>query len=342
MRIVSAEDSDLGRWNTFVAEHPEATFFHRYEWANVIREAFGHRTHYLLAEGEDGQVAGILPLVRVRSRLFGDTLSSVPFQPYAGAVAEDEATRHALEDAAVALAEELQVGSLELRLRAPSGRGWPTKDLYVNFEKPVSADREENLKAIPRKQRAMVRKAIKAGLEYRIDEGLDDFFEMYSRSLHALGTPAFPRRYFQIIRETFPEESEILTVTHEGRPVASVLSYYFRDRVMPYYGGGVRQARALKANDFMYWSLMCHAVETRGVRVFDYGRSKKGTGSYSFKKNWGFEPTPLHYEYHLVRDRAMPDVNPANPKYRLFIQLWQRLPYPVTLALGPHLVKYLG
>ena len=342
MRIVSAEDSDRNRWNAFVAEHPEATFFHRYEWADIIRKAFGHPIHYLLAEGEEGRVTGLLPLVRIKSWLFGDTLSSVPFLPYAGAVAVDEATRRALEDAAVRLAEDLQVGSLELRLRAPSGRGWPTKDLYVNFEKPVSADHDENLKAIPRKQRAMVRKAIKAGLAYRIDEDLDDFFEMYTRSLHALGTPAFPRRFFQIIRETFPEESEILTVTHEGRPVASVLSYYFRDRVMPYYGGGVRQARALKANDFMYWSLMCHAVETRGVRVFDYGRSKKGTGSYSFKKNWGFEPTPLHYEYHLVRDQAMPDVNPANPKYRLFIQLWQRLPYPATLALGPHLVKYLG
>ncbi len=341
MKIVAAEASDRDRWNAYVAEAPEATFFHRFEWAEVIGRAFGHRSHYLLAE-EDGRVRGVLPLIRVKSRLFGDVLSSTPFLAYGGPVADTPQIRRALEDEAVALAESLQVGSLELRNRRPSGRDWPSKDLYVTFEKPVSADHDENMKAIPRKQRAMVRKAIKAGLQYRIDTHLDDFFENYSRSLHALGTPAFPRRYFELIQATFPEETEILTVTHQGRPIASVLSFYFRDIVLPYYGGGVREARALKANDFMYWSLMCHAVEQRGVRVFDYGRSKVGTGAYHFKKNWGFTPEPLSYEYHLVRDRAVPEVNPMNPKYRLFIEAWRRLPYPLTLRLGPHLVKYLG
>ncbi len=341
MKVVTAGDQDRERWNAFVARHEAASFFHRFEWRGIITTVFGHPAHYLLVE-DDGGVRGVLPLIRVKSLLFGDTLSSTPFLAYGGPVADDEVARRALEDAAVELAGRLRVGSLELRNRVSNGRGWPSKDLYVTFEKAVSADHEENMKAIPRKQRAMVRKAIKAGLEYRIDGDIDDFFSMYTHSLHALGTPAFPRRYFQVIMETFPEEAEILTVTHQGRPVSSVLSFYHRDAVLPYYGGGTRDARALKANDFMYWSLMCHAVETRAVRVFDYGRSKVGTGSYHFKKNWGFEPTPLHYEYHLVRDRAVPEVNPANPKYKLFIDMWRRLPYRLTLALGPRLVKYLG
>jgi FemAB-related protein (PEP-CTERM system-associated) len=151
----------------------------------------------------------------------------------------------------------------------------------------------------------------------------------------------FSRRYFDILREAFPRDSEILTVTHDGSLVASVLSFFFRDEVLPYYGGGTRLAREFAGNDFMYWEVMRRACE-RGLRVFDYGRSKRGTGSFDFKKNWGFEPTPLPYEYGLVRSREVPDHNPLNPKYRAFIGAWKRLPLPVANLLGPHIVKGLG
>jgi len=328
------------QWDRFVDSCPDATFFHRAGWQEVIEKAFGHRTYYLFAE-RNGKIAGILPLGHISSRLFGNALISAPFSVYGGIATQDPEAFSELESAACTLAESLKVDYLEMRNREARHAGWPTKDLYVTFRKPIAPDPEANLLAIPRKQRAMVRKGIKAGLQAGFDSSTERFYEAYSQSVHSLGTPVFSRGYFQLLKSVFSDSCDILTVTHEGELVSSVMSFYFRDEVLPYYGGGTPLARELKGNDFMYWELMRHSCE-RGLRVFDYGRSKQGTGSFSFKKNWGFEPTPLHYEYYLVKARKMPDVSPMNPKYRLFINVWKRLPLPVTRMIGPLIARNLG
>jgi FemAB-related protein (PEP-CTERM system-associated) len=187
----------------------------------------------------------------------------------------------------------------------------------------------------------MVRKGIKSGLVAEIDPGTERFFHAYSDSVHRLGTPVFARKYFDILREVFPSQSEVLTVTRRGDVIASVLSFYFRDEVLPYYGGGTRLARDVAGNDFMYWEVMRRACE-RGVRLFDYGRSKRGTGAFDFKRNWGFEPTPLHYQYRLIRGQSVPDHNPLNPKYRMLIAVWKRLPLGLANFLGPFVVRGIG
>jgi FemAB-related protein (PEP-CTERM system-associated) len=341
LRVRTLEAADAGRWNAFVAACPQATFFHRAEWRDVIERAFGHPTWYRYAEDANGRIRGILPLVRVRSALFGDSLSSLPFAVYGGVAADDASAHALLEAGACELAASLGVGSLELRNREPHHPDWPTKQLYVTFRKAVAADHETNLKAIPRKQRAMVRKGIDAGLRAVLTDQPDRFFDVYAESVRNLGTPVFPRRFFHVLAEIFGDDCEMLVVTHQDRDIAAVMSFYFRDEVLPYYGGSRPEARELKGNDFMYWALMQRSVE-RGARLFDFGRSKEGTGSYNFKKNWGFEPERLHYEYFLVRDRRMPDVNPMNPRYRLFIAGWKRLPLPLANALGARLSPYLG
>jgi FemAB-related protein (PEP-CTERM system-associated) len=213
--------------------------------------------------------------------------------------------------------------------------------LYVTFRKEIDPDPEKNLQNIPRKQRAMVRKGIQAGLTSEWDQDVKRFYAAYSQSVHALGTPVFSRRYFELLIDEFTDACRILTISKNGSLVASVLSFYFRDEVLPYYGGGTAQARDLKGNDFMYWELMRQSSE-QGIRIFDYGRSKIGTGSYSFKSNWGFETQPLNYEYFLVKADDVPNINPLNPKYRLFINMWKKLPLVATQVIGPHLVKYLG
>jgi FemAB-related protein (PEP-CTERM system-associated) len=332
---------DVARWNRFVDECPEATFFHRAEWQRVIREAFGHPTWYWLAEDGDGRVRGVLPLVRVRSWLFGDTLASIPFGVYGGVAAADAGARRFLEEQACDLARRLGVGALEMRNLAECRPDWPRKDLYVTFRKPIAADHEANLKAVPRKQRAMVRKGIEAGLESTPSDDPDRLFRTYAASVRNLGTPVFPRRYFRLLQETFGPACDTLVVTHQGRDVAAVMSFYFRDEVLPYYGGSLPLARDLKGNDFMYWELMRRGVD-RGCRLFDFGRSKAGSGSYHFKKNWGFEPQPLHYEYFLVKSAQVPEVNPNNPRYRLFIEAWKRLPLPLANLVGGRLSPYLG
>lgn len=340
MEIKSLTQDALIRWNEYVFSHPQATFFHRGEWQQVIEQAFGHGCHFLYAE-QQGVIQGVLPLGHVKSALFGNALISSPFCVYGGVVASSDQARAALIEAAISRAVALGVDSLEMRHRDQPLDGWIGKDLYVTFRKEIDPDVEQNMLNIPRKQRAVVRKGIQAGLTGEIDDGIDRLFEAYSQSVHALGTPVFSKRYFQILKKTFADDCEVLTITLQGRLISSVMSFYFRDEVLPYYGGGTAEARDVKGNDFMYWELMRRACE-RGIRVFDYGRSKVGTGSYSFKKNWGFEPAPLHYQYHLVKATEMPNISPTNPKFQLFIKAWQRMPLALTRLIGPHIARNLG
>lgn len=332
----------FSRWDEFVRHHPEATFFHLSTWQTVIQRAFDHPCLFLYAE-RAGEIEGILPLVQVKSWLFGNSLSSSPFCVYGGIVATTQDAQEALQSKALEVARERKVDVLEMRNLYPqTAADAVEKDLYVTFIKRVEADHEANMLAIPRKQRAMIRKAIKFGLKRQIDSGVERFFDMYASSVRNLGTPVFAKRYFEILLEEFKDAVDILTIEKpDGQAVSSVMSFYFRDQVLPYYGGGTAEARELAANDFMYWDLMCHAVD-KGYSVFDFGRSKKGTGAYSFKKNWGFEPQDLHYQYFLIEADSMPNVSPSNPKYRLFINAWKRMPLSLSKMIGPHLSKYLG
>lgn len=332
--------ADGRRWDAFVANAPEATFFHLWGWREVIHKAFGHRM-YALAAVRDSKLEGILPLGHIHSLLFGNALISTPFCVYGGIVATSDEARIALDEAASRLARQLGVDHLEFRNLKPGDRDRPTKDLYVTFRRELDTEVEKNLLAIPRKQRAVVRKGIESGMVSVIDDDIDRFYHAYSSSVRNLGTPVFSRKFFRTLKDVFGDQCEILCIESQGVVVSAVMNFYFRDEVLPYYGGGTEAARDLKANDFMYWEVMRRAVE-RGIRVFDYGRSKKETGSYRFKTHWGFEPAPLYYEYDLVKAQAMPDINPLNPKYRMFIAAWQKLPLRVSQWLGPWLSRDLG
>ena len=335
------EDRDAAAWDAFVLQCPAATFFHRIGWRSVIEDVFRHRCHYLIAM-RGTAVTGVLPIAEIKSRVFGHALSSLPFAVYGGPAAADPESERALIDTAVELAAQRGVDHLELRNIAPRRPDWPTQDLYVTFRREILPDIEANMLAIPRKQRAMVRKGMKNGLRSEIDVDVDRFFALYADNMHRHGTPPFSRKYFAKLKAVFGDACEIEIVCNSaGTPVSGVMSFYFRDEVLPYYAGDTEAARDLAANDFKYWELMRRACE-RGLHVFDYGRSKRDTGSFDFKKNWGFEPAPLAYEYRLLRGNAIPQNNPANPKYRTFIAMWRRLPRPLANAMGPLIVRSLG
>jgi len=335
------DDQWVEQWDDYVQRTEAATFFHKVGWKTVLERAFGHRTRFILAR-EDGDIVGILPLAQVKSVLFGDSLTSLPFCVYGGIVADHEAAATALRSEACSLADSLKVGALELRNRQISGTGWPVKDLYYTFRKVIDPDEEVNLKGIPNRQRAMVRKGIKEGLASEWSTSADRLYRVYSESVRNLGTPVFSSRYLRTLQEVFGADTSVLMITHENRDVAGVMSFYFREEVIPYYGGSTSEARDLKGvNHFMYWELMRYSCE-QGYRLFDFGRSKTGTGPFSFKKNFGFEPTPLPYEYYLAASDTMPDVSPMNPKYRLMINVWSKLPLPVANLIGPYLARSLG
>lgn len=332
--------TEAQRWDAFVADAPAATFFHRAGWKCVLEQAFGHTAYFLYVMDGPG-IVGILPLGHVRSLLFGNSLSSLPFCVYGGVVAESEAARRLLLQEACALAERLSVNSLELRSLQPVGENWPSNPLYVTFRKTLHDNHEANLKAIPNKQRAVVRKGISSGLQSEEGWHGDRMYNVYAESVRNLGTPVFPARYFRTLREVFGDDCRSLMITHEGKDVAGVLSFYFRDQVLPYYAGSTAASRDLYAHGFMYWELMRNACD-QGIKIFDYGRSKVDTGSYSFKKNWGFEPEPLYYEHYLVKAESIPEVNPTNPKYQFFINAWKKLPLPMANTVGPLLSRSLG
>ncbi|MDE2399173.1 MAG: FemAB family PEP-CTERM system-associated protein [Burkholderiales bacterium] len=342
LKILNPDDAAANAaWDAYVLAHPRATFFHRAGWQRVLRRAFRHPGHYLYVE-DGGRITGVLPLAHVKSLLFGNALASLPFAVYGGVVADDEAVASRLRAEAQRLAKSLGVDHLELRNLERTQPDWPEQDLYVTFRKAILPDEEANMLAIPRKQRAMVRKGIKNGLSATVDPGVERFFAVYADNVHRHGTPAMPRRYFQALRDEFGDDCEVLTVCDaQGRVISSVLSFYFRDEVLPYYAGDAEAARELAGNDFKYWELMRRAC-ARGLKVFDYGRSKQGTGSYAFKKNWGFEPQPLHYEYCLYKHDQVPQNNPNNAKYKLLIEAWRRMPIGLANWLGPFIVKSLG
>jgi FemAB-related protein (PEP-CTERM system-associated) len=329
-------------WDAFVQRCDEATFFHLAGWRRVIGDALGHDTHYRAA-WRGPQLVGILPLVHVRSPVFGKALISLGFAVYGGIAAEDDAAAEALAADAARLGAELGVDFVELRHRRANAIGWQTKsDLYVTFCRPLETSPEANLKAVPRKKRADLRKAI-ADPRLRVETGVpvDLFFRIYAESLRNLGTPVLPRRFYRAISEAFGEAVELSAVFGPQGPVAALMTFDFRDQVMPYYGGATRAARGLHAYDLLYWSLMNRGAE-RGRRLFDFGRSKRGTGSFDYKTYWGFTPAPLHYQYYLPKGGTLPDINPLNPKYRLMVETWQRLPLAVANTIGPWVARQIG
>ncbi len=335
-----ADPAESARIEAFVAAHPDAEPFHRPAWSLGVERGCGQHAHLLIAEGKQG-LRGLLPLTEMRSALFGSALVSAGFAVGGGILGEAAGP---LTQAAEDLARSLGISSLELRGgEAPAG--WETREgLYAGFTRDLPHDDDTILKAIPRKQRAEVRRAQTLGLGVRIGRGerdLVDHYRVYSESVRNLGTPVFSRALFRAMLEAWGEEADILTVSKDGRPIASVLSLYFKSAVYPYWGGGTKEARPLRANDHMYYQLMRHAA-ARGCTRFDFGRSKVGTGAYAYKKNWGFEPKPLRYAVRGLDDAPAREINPLSPKYRLQVRLWRKLPLPLANLVGPWLSRGLG
>ena len=311
-----------------------------------MARGFRHTALHAFVE-RDGAITGVLPLAHIKTALFGNTLISTPFCVYGGPLAVDPESYAALDAYAADAMRKTGAAATEYRFREPpepdsiTGDWQARDDLYVTFRKPIVADDDANMKAIPRKQRAMVRKGIERGLTSIVDRDVDRLHRIYAESVRNLGTPVFSLSYFRLLAEVFRSDMDVLTVLDQDRPVSAVLNFYDRDEVLPYYGGGTAAARAVAANDIMYWEVMRRAA-ARGCRSFDFGRSKAGTGAFSFKKNWGFTPQPLLHRFRLKPGAAVPDHNPLNPKYRAFITAWKRLPLPIANRLGPIIVRGVG
>lgn len=332
------------RIDDFVRQADGGTPFHLVGWSRAVERGCGQRSHYLVAEGARDAIAGVLPLSEVHSPLFGRALVSSGFAVDGGVVSKSLPTSKRLIDAAVQLATRLSCSTIELRGGFMPGAGWHHDGTtYLGFARDLADSDEAELLAIPRKQRAEVRRALGFGLEV-IAASTDraEHYAVYAESVRNLGTPVFPRGLFEAVLDEFADEADILTIRRQGRAIASVLSLYWRGTVMPYWGGGTRAARTWRANDLMYYALMCHARSSKRCTRFDFGRSKSGTGPATFKQNWGFEGVPLAYAKLSLDGSAMRDINPMSPKYRVQVAAWQRLPLWLANRVGPLISRGLG
>jgi FemAB-related protein (PEP-CTERM system-associated) len=331
-----ASSVDCAAIDAFLESRADATPFHRRAWVEAVTRGCGHRAHYLVAGQSD--LTGILPLHEVHSMLFGRALVSSGFGVGGGILAKDPASIEALGTAAWQLATETSCPTLELRGGMVPQDWAQDTTTYLNFARNLAADDETELLAIPRKQRADVRKAL--GNDLTVDIGdCAAHYAVYAESVRNLGTPVFPRSLFSEVLDAFGDDADVLTVRKDGVPLASVLSLYHRGVVMPYWGGGTAIARSARANDMMYFALMRHARE-RGCTRFDFGRSKTGTGAAAFKHNWGFEGVPLAYAKRSVGKAR--EINPLDPQYSRKVQLWQKLPLAIANRLGPMIARGLG
>jgi len=340
LEVRQARETELERaWDDYVYRHHSASPFHLTAWKRAIEKTFGFEARYLVTV-DQGEICGVLPLFMVHNLLQGRALVSTPFAVYGGICASDQEAGDLLRTAACQMARDERVQYLELREQAPiDDPNFLIKQLYVTFDQELPGTVDRLFQSLPRDTRYMIRKAQKNALHAVVDCGqIDSFYEIYARSVHQLGTPVFSKRFFRILLEEFGEQCEITVVWQRACAVAGVLSFRFRDWILPYYGGSTPEGRQLAANNFMYWEVMRRAVEC-GIRYYDFGRSKLGTGAYAFKTQWNMRERPLPYQFYLVRRKSMPNFSPVNPRFRLGVSLWKRMPLPVTKTLGPAFVR---
>ncbi len=315
-----------------IVAHADATPFHTLAWIESVANGCRQRAHVLLADG------GVLPLNEIHSPIFGRALVSTGFAVGGGILANDQATADALGEAAWALAQRLNCPTLELRGGMLPDTWEKDTETHLGFTRDLAADDDAELLAIPRKQRAEVRKAL--GNDLTVDVGdRAAHYAVYSESVRNLGTPVFPQALFTAVLDAFGDDADVLTVRKDGMPLASVLSFYWRGTVMPYWGGGTAAARPTRANDMMYFALMRHARE-KGCTRFDFGRSKAGTGPAAFKHNWGFEGVPLAYAKRSAGKAR--SINPMDAQYSRKVEMWKRLPLSVANRIGPMIARGLG
>lgn len=333
---------DAAAWDEYVRKHPHGSPFHLTAWKKSVETVFSYEPRYLVAEDSQGCICGVLPLFLVRNLLMGSVLMSTPFAVYGGALADSQMVREAFAKEVRTLGESLSVQYVELRNAHEEQRlGFAPIDRYVTFTQEIGPDEEAILNTIPRKTRAAVRKSLKCELNGRKTRAWSKFEDLYARNLRRLGTPCFPRKWFGTLLENFgagaSDVHEVLS--KDGEVIAAVLTFYFRDQVLPYYGASDPAFNPLQPNNFMYYDLMRLGGQT-GFQLFDFGRSKReGSGSFDFKAHWGMTERPLPYEILLVRRKELPHYSPNNPKFQFAIRAWQRVPMPVARTVGPFLVR---
>lgn len=339
-RIEKADPLAMGAWDDYVRSRPDASVYHLGAWRELIESAFGRETYYLqAASGET--LCGVLPLVRLRSIVFGDFLVSLPYVSYGGVLANDTATATCLIDEAVSLSRSLGVRHMELR-HLSDLVDLPQRTEKVSMRLALFGDSEKRWKALGSKLRAQINRPLREGTTHEIGgaELVEDFYGVFALKYRDLGVPVYSIDWFRLILARLPDTTRVFVVRIGGRPVAASIVIGFNEILEVPWAASLRAADAYGVNMYLYWTMIKFA-EDAGYKAFDFGRSTIGSGTWRFKKQWGAEPVQMYWHY-WVRDRSgTPQLNTANPKYRAAVALWRRLPLWMANRIGPRIVKNL-
>jgi FemAB-related protein (PEP-CTERM system-associated) len=335
------EPARAGAWDRWLASCPDATPFHSTAWIRALERGFGYTSRCIYSE-RNGEITGVLPLFLISNWIVGRCLLSSPFADYGGICAEDRESADALLECARQMALYERVDYLELRHRnCELQPGFIPRSLYVSFKCQLGDDVQAEFRKLPRDTRYMIRKGEKTGLEVRsgVSGQLDLFYSLFANSWRRLGTPVLSREWLHILIDEFRDLADLKLIFHRGRALAGVLSLSCADTLFPHYAGALAEANQVAANNFMYWQLIKEAIE-RGMRGFDFGRSKRDTGAFQFKSSWNMQVDTLDYQTLLVRRQELPDISPVNPKFRIATRLWSYIPLGTTKLIGPRIVRW--
>jgi len=341
LRVASASRDAAADWDTFVRGRSDGTGYHLWSWRDVFERGLGHPCHYLTAREHD-RIVGVLPLVEMRSWIFGRALSSLPYVNYGGVLAETGEAADALVAEAARIATERSLSYVVLRHRHRRFPSLPARDHKVTMLLPLPPDEPAMWGAIDRKVRNQIRKAEKSGVVTTSGgaELLDEFYSVFARNMRDLGTPVYGRSLFASILSNFPDHARVHLARLGTQTIAGAFSYAFGETIEVPSASSLREHRALCPNYLLYWSIIRQAI-AEGRRTFDFGRSTPGDGTFHFKQQWGAAPEQLWWEYRLSPGETVPAADRQSRKFRTTIEMWKRLPVAAATMLGPHLARYV-
>jgi serine/alanine adding enzyme len=327
-------------WDEYVNRHPLGSLYHDPRWASLIMRCFSHQTFFLTCTDADGALLGVLPLVFLKSRIFGRALVSMPYFNYGGLLASDDAGAAQLVSEALNLQTKLGAEYLELRQTTPIPGDWPAKSHKVLMLLTLPPDRDALWASFKTKLRTRVRRAEKEGftLHWGKKELLADYYSVFAENMRDLGTPVYPLAFFQAILEAFPENAHIASVRSGSECVAAGFLLSYRGKMEVPWASSLRRFNRLSPNMLLYWFMLGQSI-AEGCHTFDFGRSTRNSGTYQFKEQWGAAPHQSLWVYPGQNPSALPDHSPGNKKYLLATHLWRKLPLFLTNRFGPHIVK---
>lgn len=343
MTVRIYQESDRERWDSYVNKSPSSNLYQRIGWKYVIERTFGHKTYYLLSEDAKGNISGILPLVHLKSRIFGSFMVSVPFFNYGGVCADTSSIRDRLISEAIAVANKVNATHIEFRESQLLTEELPVKTAKVSMHLHLPTDSTDLLKSLGSKLRSQIKRPEKEGMSAHLGQAqeLDKFYTIFAKNMRDLGTPVYSKSFFHNIMEEFPDSTWVNIVrTTEGKPVAAGFLIGFRGTLEIPWASSLREYNQYSPNMLLYWSSLKFACDKR-YKLFDFGRSTPGEGTYKFKQQWGAQPVQLYWHYWMKNGGAIPEINPKNPKYQLAINLWKKMPVGITRLIGPSIVQYI-